>query len=155
MGLDTGDLQATISFILMPKKPTSRRRLTRKQQRDIDIEIGFLEGLVRRDPEYVEALEILGDGYTKRGRFEEGLGIDQQLVALRPTDSGMCFNLACSLSLTKRLDEALNALRQAIQFGYRDFEWLLKDPDLRRVREDERFAVILALIEGELSQQGS
>jgi tetratricopeptide (TPR) repeat protein len=140
----------------MPKKPVSRRRrLTRKQQRDIDIEIGFLEGLVRRDPEYVEALEILGDGYTKRGRFEEGLAIDQQLVALRPTDSGMCFNLACSLSLTKRLDEAVNALRQAIQLGYRDFEWLLKDPDLRRLREDERFAVILALIEGELSQQGS
>jgi tetratricopeptide (TPR) repeat protein len=139
----------------MAKKPPSRRRLTRKQQRDIDIEIGFLEGLLRRDPDYVEALEILGDAYTKRNRLEEGLAVDQRLAALRPADAGILFNLACSLSLTKRLDESLNALSQAIRLGYRDFDWLMRDPDLRRVRDDERFAVILALIEGELSQQGT
>ena len=28
-------------------------------RRDLDIEIGFLAGLVRRDPEYVEALRVL------------------------------------------------------------------------------------------------
>jgi tetratricopeptide (TPR) repeat protein len=139
----------------MAKKTPSRRRLTRKQQRDIDIEIGFLEGVVRRDPGYVEALEILGDDYTKRGRHEEGLAIDQKLVALKPADPGILFNLACSLSLLKRLDEAADALRQAIQLGYRDFDWLMQDPDLRKLRADERFAPIQALIEGELSEQGS
>ncbi len=139
----------------MAKKNPSRRRLTRKQQRDIDIEIGFLEGVLRRDPGYVEALEILGDDYTKRGRHEEGLAIDQKLVALKPTDPGVLFNLACSLSLLKRLDEAAEALRKSIQLGYRDFDWLMQDPDLRKLRADERFASIQALIEGELSEQGS
>jgi tetratricopeptide (TPR) repeat protein len=139
----------------MAKKNPSRRRLTRKQQRDIDIEIGFLEGVLRRDPGYVEALEILGDDYTKRGRHEEGLAIDQKLVALKPTDPGVLFNLACSLSLLKRLDEAAEALRKSIQLGYRDFDWLMQDPDLRKLRADERFAPIQALIEGELSEQGS
>ena len=43
----------------MPKKP--RSKLTRKEQRDLDIEIGFLEGVVDRDPKYVEALQVLGD----------------------------------------------------------------------------------------------
>ena len=45
----------------MPKKP--RSRLTRKEQRDLDVEIGFLEGVVHRDPKYVEALQVLGDNY--------------------------------------------------------------------------------------------
>ena len=64
----------------MPKKP--RSRLTRKEQRDLDVEIGFLEGVVQRDPKYVEALQVLGDNYTKRGKFVEGMQIDERLSRL-------------------------------------------------------------------------
>ena len=32
-----------------------------------------LEGLVRRAPDYVDALQLLGDDYTSRGRIREGL----------------------------------------------------------------------------------
>jgi hypothetical protein len=56
----------------MPKK-TRGKKLTRDEKRNLDVEIGFLEGLVRKDPQYVEALQILGDDYTKRGRFDDGL----------------------------------------------------------------------------------
>ena len=53
----------------MPKKSFSaRKKLTRQEQRDLDVEISFLEGIVRRDSDYVEALQILGDAYTRRFR---------------------------------------------------------------------------------------
>ena len=64
---------------IMPKKAPVRKKLNRQEKRDLDIEIGFLEGLVKRDAGYVDALQILGDDYTKRGKFTLGLKIDQRL----------------------------------------------------------------------------
>src|SRR5947209_1831922 len=114
----------------MPKKVSLGSKLTRRQQRDLDIEIGFMEGVVQRDPKFVEALQILGDDYTRRGKFHEGLKVDEQLAQLRPQDPTMLYNLACSYALTKRYERAVAALSQAIEQGYRDFKWLVKDPDL-------------------------
>ena len=43
-----------------------------------------MEGIVRRDPNYVDALQLLGDDYTQRGRFPEGLSVDERLASLEP-----------------------------------------------------------------------
>lgn len=128
----------------MPKKSSARKKLTRQEQRDLDIEIGFLEGVVKRDPEYVEALQVLGDDYTRRGRYCEGLRIDEQLAHLRPHDSLVLYNLACSYSLTQRVDDALQALERALNSGYRDFKWLAEDPDLQNVRSHPHYQKIRA-----------
>jgi tetratricopeptide (TPR) repeat protein len=128
----------------MPKKPSARRKLTRQEQRDLDIEISFIEGVVHRDPRYVEALQILGDDYTRRGRYQEGLRIDQKLAQLRPEDSLVLYNLACSYSLTDQVGEALKALEKALALGYRDFKWLAEDPDLRNVRRHPHYQRIRA-----------
>ena len=126
----------------MPKKVSLGRKLTRRQQRDLDIEIGFMEGVVHRDPHFLEALQILGDDYTRRGKFHEGLKIDEQLAELRPDDPTMLYNLACSYTLTKHYERAAAALSQAIERGYRDFKWLVKDPDLRTLRQHPLFKKI-------------
>src|SRR6185436_13562419 len=97
----------------MPKKVASRKHLTRQEKRDLDIEIGFLEGIVHRDPGYVDALQLLGDDYTKRGKYLSGLNIDQKLSGLRPRDPLVFYNLACSLCLTRNYQEAANALETA------------------------------------------
>lgn len=128
----------------MPKKSSVRRKLTRQEQRDLDVEIGFIEGVVKRDPRYVEALQILGDDYTRRGRYGEGLKIDEQLAQIRPDDSLVLYNLACSYSLTGRVPEALAALEKALSLGYRDFKWLAADPDLRNVRRHPHYQKIRA-----------
>jgi tetratricopeptide (TPR) repeat protein len=128
----------------MPKKSSVRRKLTRHQARDLDIEIGFIEGVVRRDPQYVEALQILGDDYTRRGRFDDGLIIDQKLARLKPNDCLVLYNLACSYSLTDNVDLALSALEKALNLGYRDFKWLAEDPDLQKVRRHPMYQKIRA-----------
>jgi len=118
----------------MPKKPLAKK-LTREDKRNLDVEISFIEGVVRRDPGYVEALQILGDDYTRRGRFTEGLTVDEQLAKLQPTDPTVLYNLACSYSLTDRLPEAAEALARSVAAGYTDLDWLAKDPDLKALRE--------------------
>ncbi len=109
--------------------------MTRSEQRDLDVKIEFIEGLVRRDPQYVDALQLLGDHYTQRGRYTEGLKMDERLVRLRPDDPLVYYNLACSYSLTEQFDHAALALEKALGLGYRDFNWLAKDPDLHKLRQ--------------------
>jgi tetratricopeptide (TPR) repeat protein len=118
----------------------------RKQARELDIQISFLEGLIRREPDYVEALRILGDYYTQRGRYEHGLRVDQHLSRLQPADPLVFYNLACSYSLTGELDQAATALEQALALGYRDFRWLAKDPDLEELRQHPLYRKIQSQI---------
>jgi tetratricopeptide (TPR) repeat protein len=126
----------------MPKEAPVRKKLNRLEKRELDIEIGFLEGLVRRDPGYVDALQILGDDYTKRGKFTLGLKIDQRLAVLRPTDALVHYNLACSYCLTGQQEEAALSLEEALKRGYRDFKWLTEDPDLEELREHPAYSRI-------------
>jgi len=130
----------------MPAKTTARKKLSRNQQRDLDVEIGFIEGVVKRDPHYVEALQILGDDYTKRGKYLAGLKVDEQLAQLRPEDPLVQYNLACSYSLTGDFKKAILALDKAIDTGYRDFKWLAKDPDLKDLRTTPLFKSIRSKI---------
>ena len=128
----------------MPSKRS--KKMTREQERNLDIEIGFLEGVVRRDPGYIDALQILGDNYTRRGRLEDGLKVDEQLVRLRPGDALVHYNLACSCSLTEQFESAAVALNRALDLGYRDFKWLSKDPDLAKLRKHPLYKKIRARI---------
>jgi tetratricopeptide (TPR) repeat protein len=126
----------------MPQNSSARKKMTRKETRELDIKIEFIEGVVRRDPKYVEALQLLGDHYTQRGRFDEGLKVDEQLSRLEPTNPLVFYNLACSYSLIGQVDMAAAALEKALSLGYRDFKWLAKDPDLRTLRKHPIFRAI-------------
>ena len=127
----------------MPQKRSARtKKLSRKETRDLDIKISFLEGVVDRDPQYVEALQVLGDHYTQRGRFERSLTVDQRLARLEPRNPLVFYNLACSYSLTGEMDLAVAALEKALSLGYRDFKWLAKDPDLRSLRQHPLYRTI-------------
>jgi hypothetical protein len=126
----------------MPERSSRQTSLNAEQVRNLDIEIGFLEGVVGRDPAYVEAPQVLGDDYTRRGRFAEGLRVDVHLSRLRPDDALVQYNLACSYSLTDQPQLAVMALSRALDLGYRDFKWLRRDPDLRKVRRHPLFRPI-------------
>ncbi len=123
----------------MPQKSSPKKKLSASEQRDLDAKIQFMEGLVRRDPDYVDALQLLGDHYTQRGRFNEGLTVDERLAQLEPGNALVFYNLACSYSLTDQFDRALFALEKALELGYADFNWLAKDPDLKKLRAQPTF----------------
>jgi Flp pilus assembly protein TadD len=118
----------------MPERRSDKKELSPQEQADLDVAIAFLKGLVRRAPDYVEALQLLGDDCTRRGQFQDGLDVDERLVQLRPDDPLVQFNLACSYSLTHQFELASVALGKALDLGYRDFNWLTRDPDLQALR---------------------
>ena len=101
---------------------------------DLALETAFFEGIAGRDPEYVEALQFLGECYCKRGEWKKALKVDKRLVRLCPSAPMVQYNLACSYSLLEMLPEALIALKSAIDLGFDDFAWLARDPDLENLR---------------------
>lgn len=95
----------------------------------------------------LEVLRVLGDDYTRAGRWQEGLEVDLELVRLRPEDPEVHYNLACSHSLLGQLKEAARVLSRAIELGYRHFGHLKTDMDLTNLRKSPEFAPVASLIE--------
>lgn len=97
---------------------------------DLDFDLKFFESLHRRMPKDVQVASILAHIYTKSGLIDLGLKMDRKLVRLEPDDPIAHYNLACSLCLKGRKADAIKVLREAIELGYKDFEWMKNDPDL-------------------------
>jgi len=109
------------------------KKRSRKKRKDF--EILFYEKLLEKRPNFIQALSCLGEAYTRKGFYEEGLKIDRKLVQLKPEDPIVHYNLSCSLSLLGKTEEALEELKKAVLLGYDDFSYLLEDPDLENVRK--------------------
>ncbi len=107
----------------------------------------ILEIEIERHPENVEALAELGHVYTRQGKYEQGLAVDEVLVKLSPENPTSHYNLACSLSLLGQTSRALDALERAISLGYDDGDFMSKDEDLRGLRDEARFTELLARLD--------
>jgi hypothetical protein len=77
------------------------------------------------------------------GRYAEAADVGRELVAERPDQPYVFYNLACSESLAGRTAEAVEHLRRAIEMwdGCRDMA--KQDPDFEPVREEPAFKELL------------
>lgn len=100
----------------------------------LEFEIRFYERLLDAHPDFSDALAALGNAYTRSGLPDKGLAVDLKLIDLRPHDPVAWYNLACSYALTKQPDKALTTLGRAVELGYDDFAYLMKDPHLASLR---------------------
>jgi len=104
---------------------------------------------VARHPENLGAWSDLGHLCTRLGRHARALEVDREVVRRMPDDETAHYNLACSLALSQRIDEACAELERATALGYDDADHLEADEDLAALREDERFrALVRRLREG-------
>ncbi len=110
---------------------------------DTAFEIRFYEGILTRSPDFVDALFPLAELYTRTGLYEKGLETDQKLAKLCPRDSGVFYNLACSLALTGSKNSALETLEKAVDLGYCDGDHMKNDPDLKSLHGEDAFQALL------------
>jgi tetratricopeptide (TPR) repeat protein len=108
-------------------------------QPQIEFELDFFSALLELRPDYVEVLKAHAKNLAMACRHHEGVQFDRRITRLRPHDALARYNLACSLALVRQHDEAIDELRRAIELGYRDFAFMLKDRDLDGIRRDPRF----------------
>ncbi len=115
-------------------------------------ELQFLQAIARRLPEDTEILRAMADLHTRTGDYAEGLRIDERLSQLCAEDPLVWYNLGCSLSLSDRKEEALEALSRALEMGYDDYDWMKKDSDLVALHGDARFESMLEWIYNTFAQ---
>jgi len=130
-----------------PEKRLSRPLGERLKKLALDFEVALLETASRESSDNFEVLFHLGNAYTRSGRYAEGLNVDMKLCSLAPGNPVVHYNLACSLSLLRRIDESLAALRKSLELGYSEFQSIRRDPDMENARRDSRFGKILEMFE--------
>jgi tetratricopeptide (TPR) repeat protein len=93
-------------------------------------EIAVLEQQLRDVPEDVRARILLSADYAAAGREPDAVRELQKAVDLRPHDSNILYNAACTYGVMKKKAEAVDLLWRAKAAGYQNLEWARRDPDL-------------------------
>jgi non-specific serine/threonine protein kinase len=108
--------------------------------RDLRLKMmGVLEKQLELVPEDVRARILVAGIYAETGRKDDAFRQVQTAVALRPGDSNVLYNAACTYALLEMKAEAMDTLKRAFEAGYGNREWASRDPDLTSLREDPEF----------------
>jgi TolB-like protein/Flp pilus assembly protein TadD len=102
-------------------------------------EIAVLEQQLRDVPEDVRARILLSADYAAAGREPDALRELQKAVDLRPHDSNILYNAACTCGVIKKKAEAIDLLWRAKAAGYQNLEWARRDPDLACLHGEPEF----------------
>ena len=125
------------------------------QDEECLFEIDFFENLSRRDPKDVRVLEALAHLYTRTGRVSDGLRVDRRIVRHDPSNPVAHYNLACSLALRNRKKESVESLRNAIDRGYADVYWMLRDEDLEGLKGYAPFEQLVREVANQSGETGA
>ncbi|HLX61672.1 MAG TPA: tetratricopeptide repeat protein [Planctomycetota bacterium] len=95
---------------------------------------------------YVEAVALI-EGKEKK--FDQALPIFDELSKAHPKNHELQYNLACCLAQLKKFDEAMSALRAAVDAGWYDVYHTREDNDLAGLRERADFKDLLKTLEAQ------
>jgi tetratricopeptide (TPR) repeat protein len=110
-------------------------RVSNLRQRAILI----LETQIMKVPEDARARSLLAVYYADLDRADDAVREMQFALTLRPKDPTLAYNAACTYAGLGKKSEALETLRRAWDFGYRDASWVRNDPDLEILHDDPEF----------------
>lgn len=84
-----------------------------------------------------------GNALLVDGQYDKA--IEQYSFALKKgfENEVVLYNMACAYALKKEVDQALDWLRQAVDAGYDDADWMDNDSDLEILRDQPRYKQIL------------
>jgi serine/threonine protein kinase/Tfp pilus assembly protein PilF len=106
--------------------------------------LAVLHQQLEQVPEDVRARILTATELAETGELEETERHLQMALALRPNDTNVLYNAACTYGLLKKKQESLDTLKKAIEFGYGNLEWIKQDPDLLLLRDDPEFQKLVS-----------
>ncbi|PWT93437.1 MAG: protein kinase [Blastocatellia bacterium] len=93
-------------------------------------ELAIYEAHLKKVPEDARARVLLSRNYAMQGRFEEAKKEADMAMILRPDDTMIFYNTACTFCAMNMVDDAVNAIKRAWETGFKDPIWTRQDPDL-------------------------
>jgi len=106
--------------------------------------LAVLRQQLEQVPEDVRARILMAAELAGMGEIEETERHLRMALALRPNDTNVLYNAACTYGILKKKQEALDTLKKAIECGYGNLEWIKQDPDLLLLRDDAEFQKLVS-----------
>lgn len=108
-----------------------------------DSALVYLKMAVQLNPDYQNASLNLGLLYHSMRRYDSAIVHIKNAIRLEPEKSRTYYQLGCSYALNNQPTEAVAALRQAMEKGYKNAENLVIDPDLIGLKNNKEFQALL------------
>ncbi len=119
------------SFELLGRMADAER--LRRREKEV------LELQLRQFPDDVRARILLAADLANLGQPEEAVLHVRIAVAMRPTDSNVLYNAACTYGSLAMKADALEMFQRCIKSGYSNSAWAINDPDLKILQDDPEF----------------
>lgn len=103
--------------------------------------------LTMQEPGYSQTWNRLGTAHLRLGKYQEAVAAYEKALTLSPNSPISKYNLACAFALLHDKEKAFAALRFVAETGFLSPQQLQNDDDLANLRDDARFAELLALAE--------
>ncbi len=101
--------------------------------------VEVLQRQIELVPEDVRARIFLANLYATRKNIAQAVRELELAVTMRPKDSNILYNAACTYGILEQKADALALLRRARDAGYSNLVWALRDPDLACLHDDPEF----------------
>jgi non-specific serine/threonine protein kinase len=98
-----------------------------------------LERQLEMVPEDARARILLSTNYAHFHKEVEAIREVEKAIQLRPNDSNILYNAACTFGILGRKADALRMLKRMKELGFPQFDWAMKDPDLACIHHDPEF----------------
>jgi adenylate cyclase len=92
-----------------------------------------------QNPDDARAKMLYAVTLAEVGRKEEAIAEGAAALELAPGDSLMLYNGACLYAQLGEKQKAIATLRDAIDAGVTNFQWMMNDPDLYSLHDDPEF----------------
>lgn len=102
-----------------------------------------LEQQLELVPDDVLSRILLANQYARFGREADAVRELDKALALRPQDSMILYNAACTYGLLRMKTEALALLKQTRDRGFHNMDWVARDPDLVFLHGDPQFESLI------------
>ena len=110
-----------------------------KREETIQATLRMFPRYLLQFPEDARACMFHAITLSQAGKSEEAKVEAAKALELSPGDTVMLYNVACFYSTLGEKKLALNALKNAIDFGYSAYEYIRRDPDFDNIRNEPEY----------------
>jgi 4-amino-4-deoxy-L-arabinose transferase-like glycosyltransferase len=111
--------------------------------KELEIAIKHYQIALKIQPNQKKVIEKLGLIHAELKKYDMFLYYFNKLIFLEPENEKHYYNIACVLSLQKRIPESVKFLQLAINKGYSNFERIEKDEDLNNIKASARYKKLI------------
>jgi putative intracellular protease/amidase len=117
-----------------------------EESKDFEGAAAAWRAMLATDPANGFAWYRLGFSLHSMGKYDEAVEAAKKAAEFPETRAGALYNVACARAAQGKKSEALDALKGAVDAGFREAWMLENDPDLASIRTEPGFAEILGKI---------